>query len=66
MPQRLKHEMDGYVVEYVAGQGWTCECEEFFLAGSCQHAIDAEALESLERAHAQRWTRARGPKETLH
>jgi hypothetical protein len=65
MPERLKHEMDGYTVEYVRGQGWTCECEDFFLEGTCQHTTDAEALESLERAHADRWSRARGPKETL-
>jgi hypothetical protein len=66
MPERVKLEMDGFVVEYVTGQGWTCECEDFFVAGTCEHTADAEALESLERAHAERWTRARGRKETLH
>jgi hypothetical protein len=66
MPERRKHEIDGYAVEYVQGQGWTCECEDFFIEGACDHTIDAEALDSLERAHADRWVRARGPKEILH
>lgn len=63
--ERFKRDMDGYAVEYVQGEGWTCDCEDFLFAGSCEHAAEAEALENLERAHAARWAHARGPKQTL-
>lgn len=58
MQERHKHELDGYTVEQVPGEGWMCECADFEVLGACEHTETAAVLDDLARTHAESWARS--------